>query len=570
MYTKLPRVMALLLVLVMVFAGCAAPSPAPSDTPSDPPQSQAVDTPADEPADEPAAPEAPSFENHVTLTANVQNAEVQGSDALWQYFTDKFNVTIELIPMSFNERHEKARIWVSSGDMPDLLWMDLDEKMFAEYANWVRQDMFRAYPSIEDIRAKYPDLAANYDQEVNVGDELMTIDGAQYAHACLRNNPEFDFMSGMSWAYRRDWAKSLNMWNEDEVYTWDEWVALNEAFVIQDPGGNGAGKTIGMGTEIFYFPNAFGIYQTSAEYGYGAFSPLDGKYVWTTARPETLEGLKIAKDLYDRGIIWPDNPLGQAPDDQFKAGLMGSDFNNFDQGRLNSCRTALQENFPEIDPFEAIALAYVIGPDDTIWSKQSQCYWGAVCMSAKIDDEKMDRWLSMLDWLVSQDGMYFRKYGIPDVDYKVEADGAVTCLWPAHKLYPELQADPYPDNVRTWYNNYSCGVPEAVAPSVSVPKQTIEDSTAKFQFFKDNGFMRTFDYGSSYLSAPNKDASGNFTTETTDKMIELLTTCPADQLETEWNTWLTSMEPKVQPVLDELNSMVENIPTQSEAKVYSK
>ncbi len=564
MSKSLVRLLAVLFAVALL-AGCTTPS-APSDA-----TSAAATTPAkqetaptDGKAEEPVEPAA-NFDKHLTLTANVQNAEVQGADALWDYFADKFNVTIELIPMSFNERHEKARIWVSSGDMPDLLWMDLDEKMFAEYANWVRQGMFRAYP--DNIREAYPNIGANYNQDVNVGDELMTIDGQQYAHPCIRDNPEFSFMSGMSWMYRRDWAKTLNMYNEGDIYTWDEWVALNKAFVDQDPGGNGAGKTIGMGTEIFYFPNAFGIYQTSAEFGYGAFSPKDGQYVWTTARPETLEGLKIAKDLYDQGIIWPDNPLGQPPDDQYKAGLMGSDFNNFTISRVNGIRKALKENFPDIDETEAGALALVIGPDGTYWSKQSQCYWGAVCMSAKISDENMDRWLAMLDWLLSPEGMYFRAYGIPDVDYTLEADGTVKCLWPESKLYAGLQADPYPDNVRTWYNNYSGGIPMTVVPNVSTPEKVISDTNYKFQFLKDNGFMRAFDYGSSYLSAPNKDKSGNFVTETSDKMIELLTTASAADLPKLWEDWLKTMEPKVQPVLDELNSMIEDIPTEAAPKL---
>mgnify|MGYP001098585643 CR=1 FL=1 len=256
-----------------------------------------------------------------------------------------------------------------------------------------------------------------------VGDELMTINGAQYAHPCLRNNPEYDYMSGMSWMYRRDWAKALGLYQEGDIYTWDEWVALNKAFVEQDPGGNGAGKTIGMGTELFYFPNAFGIYQPSAEYGYGAFSPKDGEYVWTAARPETLEGLMIAKDLYDQGIIWPDNPLGQTPDDTYKAGLMGSVFNNFDVGRVHSMRKALKENFPDIDENEAGALAFVIGPDGTMWCKQSQCYWGAVVMSANIGEAKMTRWLDMLDWMLSEEGTYFRAYGIEGTDWEYDENG---------------------------------------------------------------------------------------------------------------------------------------------------
>ncbi|MDR2514435.1 MAG: extracellular solute-binding protein [Christensenellaceae bacterium] len=555
------RLLGLILTLSLLLAGCQAPSGAPESGTAAPTAGAA--TP--EPNTNGSEASADALAEHLTLTANVRNAEVQGADALWDYFAEKFNVTIELIPMSFNERHEKARIWVSSGDMPDLLWMDLDEKMFAEYANWVRQGMFKAYPA--DIAEKYPNIGTEYGLEVNVGDELMTIDGALYAHPAIRGNPEYDFMSGMSWVYRRDWAKAVGLYKEGDLYTWDEFVALNEAFVKQDPGGNGPGKTIGMGTEIFYFPHAFGIYQTSAEFGYGSFSPKDGKYVWTTARHETLEGLKIAKDLYDRGIIWPDNPLGQAPDDQFKAGLMGSDFNNFDQGRLDSCRKALQENFPEIDPFEAMDYAFVVGPDGTLWCKQSQCYWGAVCMSAKLSDEKAARWLTMLDWMLSDEGKYFRMYGIPGKDYSIE-NGSLTCLWPQSEIYADLQADPYPQNVRQWYMDYSGGVSAQVVPNVSTPKQTIADANAKFQYLKDKGFMRAFDYASSYLSAPSKDASGNFTTETSDKMIELLTTVSADQLETEWTNWLASMEEKVQPVLDELNSMIADVPTEAAPKVF--
>lgn len=543
-------------VFMLLLAGCTSPQ-APAETPDAPDGGSSTGYTAD-------------FSKKLTISTNVQNAEAVPGTALWDTFLEKFNVDLELIPMTFNERHEKARVWVSSGDMPDLMWMDLDEKMFAEYANWVEQSMFQAYPELATIEANWPNLAANYNIETNVGDELMTINGKQYAHPIIRDNPEYNYMSGMSWMYRRDWAKTLNMYQEDDIYTWDEWVALNKAFIEQDPGANGAGKTVGMGTELFYFPNAMGVYQTSAEFGYGAFSPLDGEYVWTAARPETLEGLQIAKDLYDQKIIWPDNPLGQTPDDTYKAGLMGSVFNNFTVDRVYGVRKALKENFPDIDESEAGALAKVLGPDGTAWCKQSQCYWGAVVMSANIGEEKMNRWLDMLDWMISDEGVYFRAYGIEGTDWEYDADGNVKCLWPESTVLAGTQADPYPNNCRTWFSWYAAGISAADAPKANYPQSYVDDTNAKFEFMRDQGFMRSYDYESSYLSAENKNKSGNFTTEVSDKMIELITTASAEELPTLWNDWIASMDAKVQPVLDELNSMITDVPTQAEPKVYNK
>jgi len=347
-------------------------------------------------------------------------------------------------------------------------------------------------------------------------------------------------------------------------------VELNRAFVEQDPGGNGAGRTIGMGTELFYFPNAMGIYQTSAEYGYGAFSPKDGEYVWTAARPETLEGLKIAKELYDEGIIWSDNQLGQLPDDMFKAGLMGSDFNNFNIARLYNVRRGLKENFPDIDENEAAALAKVIGPDGTIWCKQSQCYYGAVLMRNGIGEEKMTRWLDMLNWMLSDEGIYFRAYGIEGKDWKYNDDGSVECLWPDSTVIEGSKADPYPDWSRIFFQRYADAFTLEQAPNPAYPQQYLDDLNDIYNFRRDHGFMRRFDYESSYLSAPNKNRSGNFSTETSDMMIELITTASAEELPELWNNWLIKMRPKVQPVLNELNTMISNVPEEAEPKLYAK
>ncbi len=517
---------------------------------------------------EAAQPDAPMRLPAVSYTANVEKGESVPGTALWESFQQRFNVTIELIPMAFNDRHDMVRLWVSSNNVPDLMWMDLDESMFAEYANWALHGMFSAYPALDDLERRWPNIADYFNEKDFVGDELMTIDGKQYAYPCRRENPEFNYMSSMGWMYRRDWAKQLGLYRENDVYTWEEWVELNRAFVEKDPGGNGAGRTIGMGTELYYFPSAMGVYQTSAEYGYGAYSPKDGRYVWTAAREETLQGLLIAKRLYDDGIIWQDNPLGQAPDNAYAAGLMGSEFNQFTLARIYAIRKSLKENFPDLDENEAGALAKVIGPDGTIWCKQSQCYYGAVLMAADIGREKMERWLDMLDWMLTEEGVAFRAYGIEGKDWQYGADGEIQCLWPESKVLRGVQVDPYPDGSRIFFQRYAGAISQQEAPSYAYPQQYIEDADEYFHFLRDNGFMRTFDYESSYLSAEHKNSVGNVTAQAMEEMTRLITTATAEELPALWQQWIDQMEPRIEPVLDELNTMIQQVPTEEEPRVY--
>ena len=136
----------------------------------------------------------PECDKKLTISANIQDAEAMPGTALWDYFQKLFNVEIDLWPLTFNNRHEQTRQWVASGNMPDLMWMDLDETMFAEYANWSLQDMFEAYPTMEELEEKWPNIAEIYNRSENVGDELMTVSGKrilccvkiQNTTSCLR------------------------------------------------------------------------------------------------------------------------------------------------------------------------------------------------------------------------------------------------------------------------------------------------------------------------------------------------------------------------------------------------
>ena len=296
------KITSLLLVLLMALSLAACSTGAPTEAPAT--DAPAAETPTDG-TDAPAADGGAesAYADKLTISMSMLDAEKSGVSAKDQWLCEKFNFEWDLIPVTWGDWNEKVRAWIAGDDLPDILWWDMKAGNTSEFRMWAEAGAFREIP--QDMSA-WPELEALLERAWS-DEKFLTVNGKLYGWPCLRANPEwYDDACFNQFVYRRDWAKALGLYQEGDIYTWDEWVALNKAFVEQDPGGNGAGKTIGMGTELFYFPNAFGIYQTSAEYGYGAFSPKDGEYVWTAARPETLEGLMIAKDLYDQGIIWPD------------------------------------------------------------------------------------------------------------------------------------------------------------------------------------------------------------------------------------------------------------------------
>ncbi len=503
--------------------------------------------------------------NRIVLSATMFNSELIGNDELWKYIEEKFNVEFDFIAVTEDNYIEKNQLLISSGNMPDLLWLDLDESNFSSYANWVKENSFSAMPSLEELKENYPNIYAQYTLENNQGDELMTIDGVQYAHPCIRDTANYDFLSGMTWMYRRDWAKELGLYKENDIYTWNEWVKLATAILEKDPGKNGK-KNIGMGTASYYFPMAFGVYQESSEYGFGTFTLKNGKYVWTASQEETLDGLLTAKKLWDKGIIWKDNYLGESPDSFYTSGLMGMIFQNFTVSRYDSFVNSVKENLPDANVEDVCALAKVIGNDGTYWAKQSQSYYGSVVMSKKITKEKKEKWLEMLDWFLSEEGNLFMQYGIEGKDYEIK-DGEIKVLWETNKNDSSKLVDPYPEGSRLFYEIYVGGVDTVVAPEVTFSSLSIENVDNHFNFLKEKAYIRRFDYESSYYSSETKDKNATLQTDTEEKMMELIVNSKYKNLSKEWNSWVKSKQKDVNKILEELNHSIENKPKEHSLKL---
>ena len=60
------------------------------------------------------------------------------NDEYFNYITDKLNIDIEFKTLSADSAGEKARIWISSGSMPDVVYSDF---LVDEYVQYGKQGM---------------------------------------------------------------------------------------------------------------------------------------------------------------------------------------------------------------------------------------------------------------------------------------------------------------------------------------------------------------------------------------------------------------------------------------------
>ena len=58
--------------------------------------------------------------------------------------------------------------------------------------------------------------------------------------------------------------------------------------------------------------------------------------------------------------------------------------------------------------------------------------------------------------------------------------------------------------------------------------------------------------------------------ETEDAPPVNINTATAEELPELWQQWIDQMTPRIQPVLDELNTMIEQVPQEAQPRIYTK
>ncbi|NLG25497.1 MAG: extracellular solute-binding protein, partial [Clostridiales bacterium] len=286
-------------------------------------------------------PEGDSYENNVWSRA----------------YLDELNVDLKLA-FATPDSGDKVNALIASGDIPDLLTVNMSQLIMLSSSGLIRDDIYEAYNQnagsglrevIEGVGGKAAIAQATFDGKMMALPRMNTSAGEEVPVLYLRT----------------DWMNKLGL---KDPQNYAELRAIMEAFATQDPDGNGVADTYGItfskepwssGWQIDGFCNIFGGFPKS---GFWVDDPAEaGKVVYGAFQPEVKTALAELHDLYSKGLM----------DKEFAIKDWAGTVETYAAGKCgvligavwmtNACLYANVENDPEAD-WHAVALPGLDGP----------------------------------------------------------------------------------------------------------------------------------------------------------------------------------------------------------------
>lgn len=539
------RLLLMLLVVTMLFSliGCGGsadvPAAQPTATASEETPSESL-APVDESNyDEPMTISLAS----VQLVAGVDYNE----DDFSKFFQDKYNIQWDLISLSWDDWAEKMRIWINSNDMPDLATWNY---VHGEAINYAEQGLVRRFP--DDWKTTWPNVAKAYDDS-QLGPAVEEIMGGTFflpKPIFSTNTPCNPLVPHTSLMIRKDWFEAVGAEIKD-AYKMSEINDIARKIKEQDPGN--------LGTKLLpinmRYGNASGSYITSNnEYAINNnqfYKDENNKYHWGPALPETLIGLKLYQKAFQEGLLNPEFFTIKGDEDKasfFASGQTGitvsegmaTFFQTFDQ--------ELKKNL-NLNADEVMHVAYVIGEDGKYHSEEIMNFWTTSIFSPKMEDAKFERIMDMFDFVATQEGQLMVRLGFEDKDYSVESDGSYKILWEEGKQITDI----YP-SIHPLYGNMVILSDDFAIINPAFPKKYRDTTLNLYQSkvsYVDETSVPPRDWDAYFQDSPSRR---KLSFELGKEYAQLITM--SGDLETNWKKWVEDNKPLVDPVLEELNALV--------------
>lgn len=312
-------------------------------------------------------------------------------DALQKEIEKRFHV--ELIPVQINysnwtEAFQKA---AATDQLPDLISHSLCGTK--TYQTWIEQGLIRSLPDNLD---DYPNLKSYLSKEYI---QNTKSDGKLW---CI---PRIGYETEESWMFdrviivRKDWRKKAGF---SPVSCEKDLEELALAFHNGDLDENGLYDTNGI--EISNMYKIDGLYQSNFPFLCNTekgWIKENNQWIPAYASSEMKYALDYIQDLYKRNIINP-NFFFQYPEDPFhnfineKSGILVGDLPKIVRIWCEKYPDRPIEDYLEIvHPWKA--------PDGNRYHFTTMLHWSEIYISSSVDDEKMDKILKIMNFLLSKE-----------------------------------------------------------------------------------------------------------------------------------------------------------------------
>jgi putative aldouronate transport system substrate-binding protein len=420
------------------------------------------------------------------------------SDAVFQAITKKLNVVIKPIGLTYDDYTQKIQMWAASGNLPDVFSIDAVGTQF--YRNWINQNIIRPLPI--DL-SKYPNLQRYLD----TSDIKGLMEEGRYYCIPRKTYPTLAYNAvDRLVEYRWDLAQEAGITKEPE--TWDEFEAMLEAIVKKDPEGKKiAGFTC---VNIKQIGGFFWLFSNPAAISDGSGTDYkwikeDGRSIPAIFSKNALPSLQNMRNMYDRGLIDKDLALtkGDQGYDKFVSGKIAALLHG--GGYTTTNQKIIIDRWKKVNPDKNYAdcvrsLKPLKSSDGNAYHATFKTYWSESYFNAKMDDSKLDRIMGLYDFLVSDDGHDYLRYGIKGVDYTKSGDKYTVLLNPTISVADKYKAMPLFKEMAEWDQGFPYDNPDAPALD-----PVIRQTAANYiKYIKENTRIPEFDIRLTYLSTPAK------------------------------------------------------------------
>lgn len=536
-----------LLLLMLALAACTPTQEGPG----------ATDTPAPASAP-PSSSEEPgakkTYDEHLTLSwlmAGIKSGGDYSGDDWGRYWLDTYNIDFDIIATTIDvsDWDERLRVWINSGDMPDVAHA---EYAYGEIETYASQDAIYRLP--DNWKERWPNLAKTQDDVpiAAIAEEKL---GGTYClwRPVFSTNRPSERLSYHALLYmRKDWMEACGLELKD-TYSPSELAEIARTFLEKDPGNVGS-SLVGLSIRTYDLAKLWPTtdFSQACNIGDGYYKDANGQFQWAPADERTLESLKTYQQMYKEGVIDPEFYTFTRYEGSQKFYVQGTSGIALEDGHailITYIRNGLIAQ--GLDPDKVLHLAQLVGEDGKYHYREDANYWGQVIFSPDISDEKFERAMDILDFCSTEEGQNLVNMGFEGVDWERDENGNYVSL-----LDPAIQGDhlsvmagKYPSKDSYFGSVVLTDDFALVSPNYSTD---IQDTVRRFYKLRDELsdettlLPREYDYET--LSSREKSQA---TMDLADEYAKLI--LKDGDLEENWKAWVAEKMAVVQPVLDQLN-----------------
>jgi multiple sugar transport system substrate-binding protein/putative aldouronate transport system substrate-binding protein len=360
----------------------------------------------------------------VEITTFMWELDGVGQDAgapVYKALNEKFGIKISPSNTTYDQRNEKLNLLMASNSVPDVfIHMGFEAK--ATYDKWIKEGIVLPldgyagdYPNIKTVLDAFPNLA-KLEKDTHYGIPVLSNGDLD----ALKQNTISN--SHCLWI-RKDWLKNLGLETPDN-YT--EFYEVCRAFTEDDPDGNGKKDTYGLlfGGSWWSYPflNMFGA-------SIDRYQEVDGRYESENISRGMRDAINYLHKMYYEKILDPDFvTIGDKVKEKFISGKVGVIPTNAG-GKYTELYGDFKSAYPNQNPEDMFTWLEVLeGPGGIRRMDGSEAFWLMTSVKNGISDIKREKVLSLLEYMLSDEGQVLMAYGLEGEHYRKEGGDYLNLL----------------------------------------------------------------------------------------------------------------------------------------------